>query len=120
VSSMRSRVTCRIKFEPSFRLRSLAFWLKHCCHALAAAGLRRLSHWSSAIQTGAKFGMMLMDDCLFEHWANEKIEMEDALGKAQDPDSLAKRIATARRQMDDGKPAAKRHLLEVGQAVPDD
>ena len=57
---------------------------------------------NSAIQTGAKFGMMLMDDCLFEHWAAEKIEMEDALGKAQDPDSLAKRIATARRQMEDG------------------
>jgi len=57
---------------------------------------------NSAIQTGAKFGMMLMDDCLFEHWVNEKIEMEDALGKAQDPDSLAKRIATARRQMEEG------------------
>ena len=57
---------------------------------------------NSAIQTGAKFGMMLMDDCLFEHWANEKIEMEDALGKAQDPDSLAKRIATARRKMEEG------------------
>ncbi len=57
---------------------------------------------NSAIQTGAKFGMMLMDDCLFEHWAAEKIEMEDALGKAQDPDSLAKRIATARRQMEEG------------------
>ena len=27
--------------------------------------------------------------------------MEDVLGKAQDPDSLAKRIATARRQMED-------------------
>ena len=57
---------------------------------------------NSAIQTGAKFGMMLMDDCLFEHWANEKIEREDALGKAQDPDSLAKRIATARRKMEEG------------------
>ena len=57
---------------------------------------------NSAIQTGAKFGMMLMDDNLFELWVNEKAEMEDVLGKAQDPDSLAKRIATARRQMEDG------------------
>ena len=57
---------------------------------------------NSAIQTGAKFGVMLMDDNLFELWVNEKAEMEDVLGKAQDPDSLAKRIATARRQMEDG------------------
>lgn len=56
---------------------------------------------NSAIQTGAKFGMMLNDDCLFNLWAEEKVEMEDVLGKAHDPDSLAKRIATARRQMQD-------------------
>ena len=56
---------------------------------------------NSAIQTGAKYGMQLMDDCLFDVWAEEKAEMEDVLGKAQDPDSLAKRIATARRQMED-------------------
>lgn len=54
---------------------------------------------NSAIQTGAKYGMMLNDDCLFDHWINERVEMEDVLGKAHDPDSLAKRIATARRQM---------------------
>ena len=65
---------------------------------------------NSAIQTGAKFGMMLMDDCLFEHWVNEKIEMEDALGKAQDPDALAKRIATARRQMEEGMPLGEGDL----------
>jgi twitching motility protein PilT len=57
---------------------------------------------NSAIQTGAKFGMMLTDDSLFDLWVNEKIEMEDALGKSQDPDSLAKRFATARREMEEG------------------
>ncbi len=56
---------------------------------------------NSAIQTGAKFGMMLTDDCLFNLWLDEKVEMEDCLGKAQDPDSLAKRFATARRQMEE-------------------
>ena len=56
---------------------------------------------NSAIQTGAKFGMMLNDDCLFNLWLDEKVEMEDCLGKAHDPDSLAKRIATARRQMEE-------------------
>jgi twitching motility protein PilT len=55
---------------------------------------------NSAIQTGAKFGMQLMDDCLFDIWSEEKAEMDAVLGKAQDPDSLAKRIATARRQME--------------------
>lgn len=43
--------------------------------------------------------MCLMDDSLFTHWMEERITMEDALGKAQDPDSLAKRIANARRMM---------------------
>ena len=57
---------------------------------------------NSAIQTGAKFGMMLMDDCLFKLWLEEKVEMDDVLSKAQDPDALAKRIATARRQMASG------------------
>jgi twitching motility protein PilT len=68
---------------------------------------------NSAIQTGAKFGMMLMDDCLFQHWVNEKVEMEDCLSKAQDPDSLAKRIATARRQMEEGELLGEDDLEEV-------
>ena len=59
---------------------------------------------NSAIQTGAKFGMMLMDDCLFKLWLEEKVEMEEVLAKAHDPDSLAKRVATARRQMAQGIP----------------
>ena len=54
---------------------------------------------NSAIQTGAKFGMNLMDDSLFQHWVEERVAMEDVLGKSQDPDSLAKRIANARRAM---------------------
>ena len=59
---------------------------------------------NSAIQTGSKFGMMLNDDCLFRLWVEEKVEMEDVLGKAHYPDSLAKRIAAARRQMEQGLP----------------
>ena len=58
---------------------------------------------NSAIQTGAKFGMMLNDDCLFNLWLDEKVEMEAILGKAHDPDSLARRIASARRQMEEGQ-----------------
>ena len=57
---------------------------------------------NSAIQTGAKFGMQLMDDCLYDLWEAEKVEMEDVLGKAHHPDGLAKRIATARRRIGGG------------------
>jgi len=57
---------------------------------------------NSAIQTGAKHGMILNDDCLFNLWLDEKVEMEDVLGKAHYPDSLARRIATARRQLEQG------------------
>jgi twitching motility protein PilT len=54
---------------------------------------------NSAIQTGAKHGMQLMDDCLFNLWQDEKVTMEDALSRALVPEELAKRIANARRAM---------------------
>lgn len=52
---------------------------------------------NSAIQTGAKHGMILMDDALFRLWREEKVTTEDVLSKAQNTDELAKRIANARR-----------------------
>src|SRR6476660_779437 len=55
----------------------------------------------SAIQTGAKFGMQLMDDALFKAWFEEKCTLEDVLGKAHNPDDLAKRILNAQRGMGD-------------------
>jgi twitching motility protein PilT len=51
---------------------------------------------NSSIQTGAKFGMQLMDDCLFNLWRGEKVTADDILSKAQNPDDLARRIANAR------------------------
>lgn len=62
---------------------------------------------NSAIQTGAKFGMQLMDDALFNHWIEQRCTMEDVLAKAQDPDSLARRIANARRMMAEEEEAAQ-------------
>jgi twitching motility protein PilT len=59
----------------------------------------------SAIQTGAKFGMQLMDDALFNLWRDGKVEIEDILAKAHRPDDLAKRIVNARRGVEDEKPA---------------
>lgn len=52
---------------------------------------------TSAIQTGSKHGMKLLDDNLFEHWKNELATKEDLLAKANSPEDLAKRIAAAER-----------------------
>jgi twitching motility protein PilT len=63
---------------------------------------------SSAIQTGAKFGMQLMDDALFKLWREEKCVIEEVLSKAHNPDELAKRIVNAQRGiMDDPNAAMK-------------
>jgi len=55
---------------------------------------------NSAIQTGAKFGMQLMDDSLFHMWREEKATVEDVLAKAQRPDDLAQRIVTYKRGLE--------------------
>jgi twitching motility protein PilT len=52
---------------------------------------------NSAIQTGAKFGMQLMDDALFDRWREEKVTVEDILAKAHRPDDLAQRIVNFKR-----------------------
>ena len=54
---------------------------------------------NSAIQTGAKFGMQLMDDALFKHWADGVCLLDDVLERAHRPDDLAKRIAEAEQAM---------------------
>jgi twitching motility protein PilT len=59
----------------------------------------------SAIQTGAKFGMQLMDDSLFNLWRDGKVEIEEILAKSHRPDDLAKRIVNARRGVEDEAPA---------------
>lgn len=48
---------------------------------------------NSAIQTGAKLGMILLDDALFQLWRTGKCTKEDVLAKSQAPDDLAKRIS---------------------------
>ncbi len=52
---------------------------------------------NSAIQTGTKHGMQLLDDALFKLWQEEIVTREDILGKANDPAELAQRIANAER-----------------------
>ncbi len=56
---------------------------------------------TSAIQTGAKLGMVLMDDSLFSLWKEQKVGKVDVLGHAEMPDELAARIANAERGLFD-------------------
>jgi twitching motility protein PilT len=54
---------------------------------------------NSAIQTGAKFGMQLMDDALYKHWVDGICILDDVLERAHNPDELAKRIAETEQEM---------------------
>jgi twitching motility protein PilT len=54
---------------------------------------------TSAIQTGQKKGMQLLDDHMFKLWKQGLVEKRDILLKANDPDDLASRIAMAERGM---------------------
>jgi twitching motility protein PilT len=51
---------------------------------------------NSAIQTGAKLGMQLLDDHLFKLWNEKKVTEDDVLAKAQNVDDLARRITNAK------------------------
>ncbi len=54
---------------------------------------------TSAIQTGAKKGMQLLDDHMFKLWKKGLVEKRDILLKAQSYDDLFNRIAQAERGM---------------------
>ncbi|NCA11059.1 type IV pilus twitching motility protein PilT [bacterium] len=62
---------------------------------------------NSAIQTGTKLGMQLLDDHLFRLWNEKKVREEDVLAKAQSFDDLAKRIANAKRGVYEEETARK-------------
>ncbi|RIK83931.1 MAG: type IV pili twitching motility protein PilT [Planctomycetota bacterium] len=63
---------------------------------------------NSSIQTGAKHGMVLLDDSLFNLWHTEQITAEDALSKSNLPDDLARRIANAKRGVFDKPPTPEK------------
>ena len=62
----------------------------------------------SSIQTGAKEGMILLDDYLFNLWKDRKVTKEDALGKANRPMDLLPRIERAE------------HAMMTGQAIEEE
>ncbi|GAB4133995.1 PilT/PilU family type 4a pilus ATPase [Thermopirellula anaerolimosa] len=71
---------------------------------------------NSAIQTGYKLGMQLLDDHLFRLWQEGKIDKKDAILRANGPDELTSRIARAERGMlEDEEEARKRLEREAAQ-----
>ncbi len=52
---------------------------------------------NSALQTGRKYGMQLMDDALFSLWKNQLCEERDVIVKANNPDELRIKITKAKK-----------------------
>ena len=68
---------------------------------------------NSAIQTGAKLGMQLLDDHLFKHWNDGKVSEEAVMAKSQAPDDLARRIANAKAGVFDDEEDISRKAKEL-------
>lgn len=73
---------------------------------------------TSAIQTGAKKGMQLLDDHMFKLWKEGLVEKQDVIMKANMPDDLAARIAAAERGVfedeEEARERAERESREKG------
>ncbi len=54
---------------------------------------------NSAVQTGRKFGMQLLDDALFELWNKGTCEERDCIMKSNQPEELQAKINAAKRGM---------------------
>src|SRR3954471_12112790 len=59
---------------------------------------------TSSIQTGARHGMMLLDDYIFNLWRQGLIIKEDGLAKCNQPEELERRFAAAERGVFDEEP----------------
>jgi twitching motility protein PilT len=73
---------------------------------------------TSSIQTGAKQGMLLLDDSLFSLWKQQICSKADVMAKAQLPDELAARIANAERGMFDEDGDETEDKTKVNQKTP--
>jgi twitching motility protein PilT len=70
---------------------------------------------TSAIQTGTKQGMCLMDDSLFKLWNDEKVTADEVMLRAQNPEELAQRIIKAKKGSDADRAVAARTLEETAE-----
>jgi twitching motility protein PilT len=68
----------------------------------------------SSIQTGAKEGMILLDDYLFNLWKDRKVTKEDALSKSNRPGDLLPRIERAEHAMMTGQDIEEEEPRERG------
>jgi twitching motility protein PilT len=69
---------------------------------------------NSAIQTGAKKGMVLLDDFLFGLWKNGKVTVEDAVSRSLNPDDFMRRVANAQRGIFDDEDDVARKAKDQG------
>ena len=67
---------------------------------------------NSAIQTGAKLGMQLLDDHMFKLWRDGLVEKKEILFRANQPDELLAKVARAERGMMDEEPVESRGAAE--------
>ena len=72
----------------------------------------------SSIQTGAKEGMILLDDYLFNLWRDRKVTKEDALGKSNRVADLIARIERAEHAMMTGQPLEEEARAEERRPPP--
>ena len=56
---------------------------------------------NSAIQTGRKFGMQLLDDALFDLWKKGLCEEKDCVVRSNNPGELKARITNAKQGLED-------------------
>jgi len=69
---------------------------------------------NSAIQTGSKMGMQLLDDHLFRLWSEKKVTEEDVLAKAQNFEDMFRRIANAKQGIfDDDETVARKAAKDL-------
>ncbi len=59
---------------------------------------------TSQIQTGAKYGMQLLDDHIYKLWREGLVTQEDCLAKCNNAEELAARFAAAERGIFDDEP----------------
>jgi twitching motility protein PilT len=74
---------------------------------------------NSTIQTGAKLGMQLLDDHMFQLWRQGLVEKRDVILKANNPEELVAKIARAERGVfeDDEDARARLEQAETSERV---
>jgi len=67
---------------------------------------------TSAIQTGQKLGMQLLDDHMFQLWRRGLVDEREILLRANSPDELRSKIARAKRGLLEDEEEAKQRIEE--------